>query len=122
MLKKKHRLNLSIPQNLTILEKGNSKFTASNLFLSYQRDNEEHFRAMIIVPKKVEPIAVKRHFYRRRLYLMLEEILQEKNPNFLKLKKDFVLIVKKSSKISQDKQKNLANFAKDLQFLLNKTF
>ena len=122
MLKKSNRLNLSIPQNLAILEKGQSKFLSSIFFQSFSRENEDHLRITVVIPKKAVPEAVLRNFYRRQIYLMIEEILSNKNDNFLQIKKDLVIILKKKVKLSQDKKENLDNFRKDIQILINKIF
>ena len=122
MLKKSNRLNLSIPQNLAILEKGQSKFLSSDFFQSFSRDNEEQLKITVVIPKKTVPKAVLRNFYRRQIYLIVEEIISKKNEDFLKIKKDLVLILKKKAELSQEKKENLDNFRKDIQSLINKIF
>ena len=122
MLKKSNRLNLSNPQNLSILEKGQSKFISSDFFQSFSRENEDRLRITVVIPKKAVPKAVLRNFYRRQIYLMIEENLSNKKADFLKIKKDLVIILKKKSSISQEKKENLVNFKKDIQSLINKIF
>lgn len=122
MLKKSNRLNLSNPQNLAILEKGQSKFLSSDFFQIFSRENEDYLRITVVIPKKAVPKAVLRNFYRRQIYLIIEEMLSNKNDNFLQIKKDSVIILKKKVKLSQDKKENLDNFRKDIQILINKIF
>jgi len=115
MLKKKNRLNLSYPKNSNILERGQANFKPGRYFFIYSRENEQHLKLAVIVPKKTIAKAVDRNFYRRRLYLMIEEILQEKNADFLKLKKDLVVLLRKNIKLKDSKEENLADFKKELK-------
>lgn len=78
MLAKKNRLNLSLRQNSSIFEKGNSFLVSSKFFLAYLRLNHDYLRVACLTPKAVLNKAVLRNYYRRFIYSLVEEIIQGK--------------------------------------------
>lgn len=78
MLAKKNRLNLSLRQNSSIFEKGNSFLVSSKFFLAYLRSNQDYLRVVCLTPKAALNKAVLRNYYRRFIYSLVEEIIQGK--------------------------------------------
>lgn len=108
MLAKKNRLNLSNKENVAIFSKENSKTISSRYFLSYFRENEIGFRVSCISPKGALSKAAKRNYYRRLIYLFLEEELKKDN-SLLKTNLDLVIVLKRN--FSEDKKELKEDFS-----------
>lgn len=100
MLAKKNRLNLSLPQNSLIFQRGASSFFSSRYFLAYTRENKEYLHVACLAPKAVFRTACDRNKYRRLLYLLLEDSFSNKDiikNNFsLKTMLDIVIVIKRN--------------------------
>lgn len=123
MLAKKYRLNLSLEENSSIFERNNSFLLSSNFFLLYFRANKNHLMVSCLASKKVFPKATDRNKYRRLLYLMLQELIENEEIN-LSNQIDLVIVYKKAFlKISNQDNRNLLrdDFLKIIKELKNKT-
>lgn len=101
MLAKKNRLNLSLKQNSSIFEKGNSFLVGSKFFLAYLRSNQDSFKVTCLTPKVALTKATLRNHYRRFIYSLVEEKIQEKKLT-ADFKIDLVIILKKNFTENKD--------------------
>ncbi len=95
MLAKKNRLNLSLKQNSSIFEKGNSFLINSRFFLVYIRSNQDDLKITCLTPKTALTKATLRNYYRRFIYSLVEEQFQK---GILKtdFKADLVIVLKRN--------------------------
>ena len=101
MLAKKNRLNLSLKQNSSIFEKRNSFLVGSKFFLAYLRSNQDSFKVTCLTPKVALTKATLRNHYRRFIYSLVEEKIQEKKLT-ADFKIDLVIILKKNFTENKD--------------------
>lgn len=118
MLAKKNRLNLSLKQNSSIFEKGNSFLVGSKFFLAYLRSNQDSFKVTCLTPKAALTKATLRNHYRRFIYSLVEEKIQEKKLT-ADFKIDLVIILKKNFTENKDDLKE--DFSDLIQKILAKT-
>ena len=95
MLAKKNRLNLSLKQNSSIFEKGSSILVSSEFFLAYLRFNQNSLKITCLTPKATTTKATLRNYYRRFLYSLIENQIQNKNLS-INMNLDLVIILKKN--------------------------
>lgn len=95
MLAKKNRLNLSLKQNSSIFEKGSSILVSSEFFLAYLRFNQNSLKITCLTPKATTTKATLRNYYRRFLYSLIENQIQNKNLS-INTNLDLVIILKKN--------------------------
>lgn len=92
MLKKKHRLNLSQSENVTLFQRGQSRRLYSDFFIAYFRKSPSSQRANIVVPQACLKSAAKRNKLRRKLFVFFENsTLREKQMNL-----DLIVVLKRS--------------------------
>ena len=102
MLAKKHRLNLSLEENVSIFRRENSSLVSSRFFLAYLRSNKKYLRVACLSPKAIFSKAADRNNYRRCLYFFLESEI-EKNNFSLMQRVDLVIVIKRNFSISVSK-------------------
>ena len=104
MFSKKQRLNTSLFDE--VFNFGKEKRT-EYFFIKYQGNDQEKGRFAVVIPKKREKSAVKRHLIKRRFFNAL------KKSKLNKEKKDFIFLLNEKTK--EKKEKDLILIINDLQ-------
>ena len=84
------------------------------IVLNYLKNNSELNRYAIVIWWKSVETNIARVFFRRLYYNLVFSNLKSKNWT------DFVLVVKKQTKLDKNDEKSILSFKKDIKFLLNK--
>ncbi|PIP87444.1 ribonuclease P protein component [Candidatus Campbellbacteria bacterium CG22_combo_CG10-13_8_21_14_all_36_13] len=77
------------------------------LYIKFTKNNNETKRFAVVVPKKVEKMAVKRVFLKRKIFNVLKDIYNNIKPNI-----DCIIFFK---------NKDIENLKEEISSLLNKT-
>ena len=89
-------------------------FFSYGIVLNYLRNNSELNRYWIVIWWKSVDTNIARVFFRRMYYNLVSSSLESKKWI------DFVLVVKKQTKLDKNDEKSILSFKKDIKFLLNK--
>ena len=91
------------------------------IVLNYLKNNLNINRYAIVIWWKSVKTNVSRNFFRRKYYDLVSKYSLEKTKN-LEVNKwiDYVLVVKKQTKLDKNDLMNIESFKKDVKFLLNK--
>ncbi|MFA5917191.1 MAG: ribonuclease P protein component [Candidatus Gracilibacteria bacterium] len=93
-------------------------FFSYGLVLNYTKNNLKHNRFAIIISGKNVDSSVKRNFFRRRFYDMVNvEMGKGQNPQTYH---DLVFVLKKQTKLEKNNLESINGFDNDVKFLLKK--
>ncbi|MBQ3318466.1 ribonuclease P protein component [Candidatus Saccharibacteria bacterium] len=99
MLSKKYRFHSRGGVNYTY-KKGRPVFSSKELTIIYNENPKKFLRFAVVVPKKVQKLAVNRNKIRRRLYEAIRLEIKE-NPFFPK-SGDFIFLIRSDSLMKTD--------------------
>ena len=89
-------------------------FFSYGIVLNYLKNNSELNRYWIVIWWKSVETNIARVFFRRIYYNLVSSNLESKKWI------DYVLVVKKQTKLDKNDEKSILSFKKDIKFLLNK--